>query len=51
MAKKIYELSDEEKEKAKELLDFMSKNKANINWYITTYDKTPSTPYLIRNFC
>lgn len=31
MAKKIYELSDEEKEKAKELLDFMSKNKNNTN--------------------
>lgn len=31
MEKKIYELSDEEKEKAKELLDFMSKNKNNTN--------------------
>ena len=31
MAKKTYELSDEEKEKAKELLDFMSKNKNNTN--------------------
>lgn len=23
----------------------------SINWYIMTYDKTPSNPYLIRNFC
>lgn len=23
----------------------------SINWYITTYDKTPLNPYLIRNFC
>ena len=24
---------------------------APINWYITTYDKTPLIPYLISNFC
>lgn len=29
----------------------INENKTNINWYITTYDKTPSIPYLIRNFC
>ena len=23
----------------------------SINWYITTYDKTTSILYLIRNFC
>lgn len=25
--------------------------KVGINWYITTYDKTPSITYLISNFC
>ena len=29
----------------------MNENKTNINWDIMTYDKTPSIPYLIRNFC
>lgn len=28
----------------------MNENKININCYITTYDKTPLNPYLIRNF-
>ena len=26
-------------------------SKVSISWYITTYDKTPSIPYSIRNFC
>lgn len=25
--------------------------KTSINWEITTFDKTPLIPYLIRNFC